>query len=227
MSGFPKLSLPKAWPKKVRTALLHVISLAHYSLLTARGYAADAINPRVRLQSEFDRLEQEIALLKEEIRIKDARMGRIEARRRPHYAPAERLAILTLKAARGWNQAQAARAFLLEAATIASWLKEVRDGGEDALVQVPEPVNKFPDFVRAAVQRLKTLCPSLGKVKIANLLARAGLHLAPSTVRRMIHEPPAKPPPAHVPSTKSNSDRKIKAKRANSVHHTDLTTVPT
>jgi len=30
-----------------------------------------------------------------------------------------------------------------------------------------EPVNKFPDFVRYIVQRLKTLSPSMGKVKIA------------------------------------------------------------
>jgi hypothetical protein len=38
-------------------------------------------------------------------------------------------------------------------------------------------VNKFPNFVRHIVQRLKVLCPSLGKVKIAQMLARAGLHL--------------------------------------------------
>lgn len=228
MSGFTSnLPLPKVRPKKIRAALLHVISLAHYSLLTARGYAADAINPRVQLQAEIDRLEQEVALLREELRNKDARMERIDPRRRPHYAPTERLAILTLKAARGWSQAQAARAFLLEAATIASWLKKVRENGEKALVQLPEPVNRFPDFVRAAVQRLKALCPSLGKVKIADLLARAGLHLAPSTVRRMIQEPPVKPPPAPVPTARPESSGKVTAKRVNHVHHSDLTTVPT
>ncbi len=41
----------------------------------------------------------------------------------------------------------------------------------------PPPVNKFPEFVSHAVRRLKTLCPSMGKVKIAQILARAGLHL--------------------------------------------------
>jgi hypothetical protein len=46
-----------------------------------------------------DRARQEIALLREELRIKDARMASIPPRRRPHYPPKERLAILELKAA--------------------------------------------------------------------------------------------------------------------------------
>ena len=81
------------------------------------------------------------------------------------------MAILELKAARAWSLTQAAEAFLVTAETIASWTKRVDEAGEDALVQIPEPVNKFPDFVRAIVQRLKTLCPAMGKVKIAETLA--------------------------------------------------------
>lgn len=224
---FKNLPLPRGWPKLVRAAMFHVISLAHYSLLTTRGYAADAINPRVRLQAEIDRLEEEIALLKEEIRIKNVRMARINVRRRPHYAPPERLAILTLKAARGWSQAQAARSFLLEPATIASWLKEIRESGEEALVKIAEPVNKFPDFVRAAVQRLKALCPRLGKVKIAQMLARAGLHLSPSSVRRMTKESPVKEPPPRSSPPAKRPVRKITAKYPNHVQHVDLSLVPT
>jgi len=48
-----------------------------------------------------------------------------------------------------------------------------------------QPVNKFPDFVRYIVQRLQALCPRLGKAKIAQVLARAGLHLAITTVGRV------------------------------------------
>jgi hypothetical protein len=44
-------------------------------------------------------------------------------------------------------------------------------------------VNKFPDFVAYFVRRLKILCPTLGKVRIAQILARAGLHLGPTTIR--------------------------------------------
>jgi len=38
----------------------------------------------VRLKAENQRLLQEVALLREEIRIKDARMPRIDPHRRPH-----------------------------------------------------------------------------------------------------------------------------------------------
>lgn len=79
--------------------MLHVISLAQFSLGYARGWAADSVNQRLRLRAENDRLRQEIALLREEIRIKDARMARIDPRRRPHYPPISRMAILELRAA--------------------------------------------------------------------------------------------------------------------------------
>ena len=50
--------------------------------------------------------------------------------------------------------------------------------------QIPEPVNKYPQFVAYLVQRLHALCPTLGKAKIAQTLARAGVHLATTTVGR-------------------------------------------
>ncbi len=81
--------------------------------------------------------------------------------RRPHYAPTERLSILELRAARAWSVGQAADVFHVTPATIASWMKRLDEQGPGVLVQIREPVNKFPDFVRYAVQRLKTLCPSL------------------------------------------------------------------
>jgi hypothetical protein len=56
-------------------------------------------------------------------------------------------------------------------------VKRIDEKGTDALLQLCEPANKFPDFVRYIVQRLKTLSPSMGKVKIAETLCRAGLHL--------------------------------------------------
>jgi hypothetical protein len=124
--------------------------------------------------------------LREELRIKDARLAKIDPRRRPYYPPVERMAVLALKAARRWSLAQTARVFLVEPETIAAWLKRIDKAGSSALVRLPEPVNEFPEFVRHIVQRLKTLCPVLGKVKIPQVLARAGLHLCATTVGRML-----------------------------------------
>ena len=114
---------------------------------------------------------------KEEIRIKDARLLSWDSRKRPQYPPTERMAILELRAARRWSRQETANAFNLTAATISAWMRRLDESGPEALVQLPEPVNKFPDFVRYSVQQLKSLCPSMGKVKIAEMLARASLHL--------------------------------------------------
>ena len=159
----PTIPLPKSWTKHVRTAMLHVISLAQYATAYTRSWATDSTNGRIRIKAEYDRAQQEILLLREEIRIKDARMALISPHRRPYYPPIERMAILELRAARGWSRAQTADAFLVTAATIASWIKRVDEEGPDALVQLREPVNKFPEFVRYAVRLLKALCPSMDK----------------------------------------------------------------
>ena len=49
-----------------------------------------------RSRAKLDQYEEEIALLLEEMRIKDARWSAIPAQQRPRYAPTERLAILEL-----------------------------------------------------------------------------------------------------------------------------------
>ena len=181
----------------------------------------------MRLKTENDRLEAEVALLKEEIRIKDARLLRLDSRKRPHYPPTERMAILELRAARSWSRQKTANTFNLTAATISAWMRRLDESGPDALVQLPEPVNKFPDFVRYSVQRLKSLCPSMGKVKIAGVLARAGLHLGSSTVGRIVKEPPATPPVSEPVTGKPEAEeRHVTAKRPNHVWNVDLTTVP-
>lgn len=189
-----KIPLPRGWPECVRSAMLHVISLAQFALAYTRGWAVDSPVAPVRLKAENDRLRQQVALLTEETRIKGDRMKRISPQRRPHYSPTERMAILELRAARGWSAQQTADVLLITAATIASWMRRLDERGPDALVQVRHPVNRFPDFVRYAVQRLKALCPALGKVKITKMLCRAGLHLGTTTVGRILKEPPRPAP---------------------------------
>jgi len=144
--SLPDLPVPSGWAKNVKSAVLHVISLAQYAIVASRGWAADALNPRARQAAENDRLKQEIQLLHEELRIKTARIAKIDPRHRPFYPPTERMAILELKAARGWSLAQAARAFLVEADTVATWLKRIDEDGSSALVQLrgKRPVNCTP-----------------------------------------------------------------------------------
>jgi putative transposase len=208
--------------------MLHVVSLAKYAAVYTRSWAADCPRARVRLRIERDQHQEDNALLREELRIKDARMASIPAHHHPFYRPPERLAILELKAARGWSLEQTAKRFFVCPKTIASWMKRLDEDGAAALVQLPVPVNKFPDFVRYAVQRLQTLCPNLGKKKLSEVLARAGLHLGATTIGRIRKEKP--PPPPLQPEKPKAVEAKIRtvtAKRPNHVWHVDLTTVPT
>jgi len=223
MPVHPPVPVPRGWPGRVRSAVVHAISLATASMTSARGWAADSWNPRVRMKEENVGLRGEIALLREELRLKDARMARIPAQRRPHYPPAERLAILELRAARGWSLTRTPERLLVTPLTVSHWMRRLDEEGPDALVQIPKPVNRFPEFVGYLVRRLKTLCPTMGRVRTARVLARAGLHLAPTTIRRMLRAP--RPPAPHrAPEPEA---RRITARKPNDLWHLDLTTVPT
>ena len=108
---------------------------------------------------------------------------------------------------------------------IVSWASDNRPSisrGPRALLQLREPVNKFPDLVRAGVRRLKLLCARLGKDKIAEMFCRAGVEISASTVSRIVKERgPATPPPAIEPALEL-----VRAKRPNDAWLIDLTAVP-
>ncbi len=72
--------LPKDWPKHVQAAILHVIGLAHNGIVHSRSWCANSRIARVRLRSQLEQAENEISLLKEELRIKDDRMARLPGR---------------------------------------------------------------------------------------------------------------------------------------------------
>jgi len=223
-----RFSLPKNWPKNVKAAVLHIVSLAHVAMIHARGLVVHSSDSRTRRAGDLQGSLDEISLLEEELRIKDARMAMIDAHRRPHYAPIERMAILELKAARGWSQAETARRLLVKPTTIACWLKRIDESRQSPLVQMREPVNKFPELVRYVVRRLKVLFPSMGRKRMAQTLARAGLQLSASTVGRMLKDRSrGLEPPKDTGTERSTDTRTVTAKRPNHVWHVDLTVVPT
>ena len=83
----PRTHLSKGWHYCIKSAVLHAIALAHSAIVYARAWASDSIHARVRLAAENDRLREECALLREELRIKYSRMAQIAPQRRPHYGP--------------------------------------------------------------------------------------------------------------------------------------------
>jgi len=226
----PNIPLPKTWPATVKSAILHVVSLAQYAVAYTRSWAANSPIERIRLRARCDWLENQLAIVTEQLRIITVRMALIDPCHRPHYPPTERMAILQLRAACGWSQKQTADRLLVAPATIASWGKRIDEDGPKALVQLRVPVNKFPELVRYVVQQLKALCPSMGKIKIARMLCRAGLHLGKTTVGRILKEQPVPPPAVAVNDVASKDEeptaRSVKANYPNHVWGVDLTVVP-
>jgi hypothetical protein len=217
MSSAP---LPRDWKNHIKSSLLRAISLATAALTVARSRGATRC-----LQTDLERATNEIALLQEELDIKDSRWSRLSSRKRTHYTPIQRMRVLQLKAARGWSYEQAAEVFVVDEQKLKSWLRRVDEEGESALVQLSEPVNGFPDFVRYLVRQLKALCPTMGKVGIAQVHARAGLHLGATTVGRILKE--ADPIPEDIACTITVGTRSVKASYPGEPWHVDLTAVPT
>jgi hypothetical protein len=92
----PNLSttpLPPSWPDHVKSAFLQALGMAHTAMAHIRGRCIDGAAAEVNAV-DSERLRSEVELLREELRIKDARMARVPARRRPRYCPGDRLAIL-------------------------------------------------------------------------------------------------------------------------------------
>ena len=108
--------------------------------------------------------------------------------------------------------------------TVRRWLRGVRSGNK--VVQLPEKTMRYPDYLRLVIQQLKMYCPLLGRFKIADILARAGLHISASTVRRIIYEPPAVHAVVEDDSTLPKP-RILKSDYANHIWGADLTLVPT
>ncbi len=211
---------PRQWPNLVKSGLLCAISLAGIALTHARSRAAS----RHRLQTELEQARNEIALLREELGIKDGRWDRSRTRRRPHYTPIQRMRILQLRVARGWSLEQTARVFLVDLHTLQLWMRRLDEAGEWALIQTTAPVNRYPDFVRHLVRQLKQLFPKMGSERVANVLARAGLRLSTTTVRRMIRERSHTPEPEDAPVSRRR--RRVVARYPGHTWHVDLTTVP-
>jgi len=221
MAAPRQIRLPKQWPEQIKSGILHAISLASVVL----SFARSRVESRSRLRIQLEQATAELALLREELSIKDNRWQRARSRRRPHYAPTQRMRILQLRAARGWTVEKTARVFLVDLQTLLVWMRRLDEPGERSLIQTVEPVNRYPDFVRNLVRQLKCLFPAMGHERMAQVLGRAGLVLGATTIRRMVRETGA--PPEDDAEVTSRRRRRVVARYPGHTWHIDLTTVPT
>ena len=103
-----ELPLPKNWPACVRHAVLNVVGIVRVAMLAGREALIKNDESR---HTRIHQLKSEVAMLREERWINGARMQRVPPHRRPRYTAVERMAILQLRATRGWNKAETSRRF--------------------------------------------------------------------------------------------------------------------
>lgn len=96
-----------------------------------------------------------------------------------------RLEILDLKAARGWSLAQTARAFLVEAETIAAWLKRIDEAGSPAVIQPPGR-SRAGGLDGAAIG---LMISSLSRSELAGLCPRCSTSMNPRPRARRVAPP--------------------------------------
>ena len=157
-----EIPLPESWPDNVKRAMNKALQLARFDIIRVRGEVDYDYRTEVRLKAENDKLRNELALERDYNDILISRFRQIPAKKRPNYTPVDRMRVLNHKAARGWNLKQASEKFLIDSQTLSSWDKRMDEDGPNALVQIKEPVNKYPDYLRYGIQELKALIPLMG-----------------------------------------------------------------
>ncbi len=127
------LPLPRGWSIAARNAVLNVIGIVRIAMLAGRETLMKNGDMK---EARIHQLESEVAMLREELRINGTRLQRIAPHRRPQYTAEERMAILQLRAMRGWNKAETARRFFVTDDTIRAWVRRIDD---DSLVDTRTP----------------------------------------------------------------------------------------
>ncbi len=130
------LRLPRNWNSYVRSAVLNVVGIVRVAMLAGREALIKNGDSR---HARIHQLESEVAMLREELRINGARMQRVPPHRRPQDTAVERMAILQLRATRGWNKAETSRRFSISDDTIRA---SPRRADDDSLVDSHTPVNR-------------------------------------------------------------------------------------
>jgi len=160
MAGVARpLALPRGWPRGLRSAAVHAVSIAEFALTTALGWAAQSLNPRLRLRAELERLRNEVFYV------------RRSASRTPACNISKPRSGPTIRRLRDWRSSSCGRhatglsprIFLVTPVTITSWTPRLNEEGPDALVRLPDPVNKFPDFVAYLVRAPQDPLPHPGQ----------------------------------------------------------------
>lgn len=224
------LRLRRATPEAAtRLALRATLNAAHLLGLAAGVHLRKlraAKDPLIHAQARLEEAELRARLAWEVVDMLAGRFSRIPEKRRPHYTPAQRFRILEIRNLLGWNRHDTAHRFLVCLNTLSNWDRSADPGARTcgpALSPVP-PVRRLSDSVRHVLRTMARFGFG-GEDQIAATLARAGWKLSARSVRRILKEKPAAPPPA--PPAAPRENRPVVARFIHHVWMMDVTQVRT
>ncbi len=214
---------PSIWRAAERITTLFMCAA-----VDARARMLDHSSAFVRLMNERDRLYAENALLERELAIYRSQRLRKEPKQRPHFVPEERAEILQVMRLRGWSPKKTAERFVVHAKTIRNWMNAVDDKLRAKNLLGGPPWNKAHESVRWLVREMRTMFPEpeFGSRTIARHIARAGIKLSRTSVRRMLQEEPPSPTKKHPERAVTQAPNHVRhPEEPNKVWHLDITTV--
>ena len=198
----PTASFPSCVPVRGLTPLaarafckaLHLLGLAIARRLAELRSDPD---PLARAHAKIEEQAVVIATLWDFVAVLVLRMERIPDKRRPQHSPQGRFAILRLGILLNFASGELARLASVSVETIKRWQTDLGSTDEEPrrhTVRPNPPIRRYADIVEHLVQTL-ALAGLKGERTIAAVLARAGLLVSRSTVRRRLKKPVSVPPP--------------------------------
>ena len=223
-----ELKLPQPWKRTTQRAMLHAAAAVRLVLLTVCAGFEQGRSTNARKVAGMIRDSEGAAIIKEMNAILRARLAAIPPQLRPHYTPQQRLAILILRSRAGWNATQTAAQCLVTPQAISAWMRRLDERTEEQFLQTARPVNRYPDMVAHVAQQLKTTIPAAGRRRLADTFARLGLHIAASTVERLVRRPLPSTTitPTTAPAQPDTPAPKVSASHPHHLWHVDVTVVP-
>jgi putative transposase len=203
--------------------------------------------------AEIKRLDLKVLELADALGILQGRLAFLPPAERVRFRPEGRFQVVLHARTFGLTMRDAARRFLVDEKTVASWVREATKNPDaktvGSLLKAVPPVRAVADVVREAVALLDRMKVG-GSKKIAEFLARSGIRIGRETVRKIRkNPPPMKEAEGEKGSRRERTggqaietggatasgkealspklQRSIRARYPNHVWMTDITSVPT
>ena len=191
------LNRRRGFTDRTASALFRAREMLLLAMASALVKLRESSDPLALLLSQIKEKDLRIRQLEQAVELLQARMNRIDSRRRKHYSPQERFRIILFKETYSLTVEATAQLFLISAQTIGRWIDQaVKEPGKatvGSLLKAVPPLMSYSAVVRDLARTMDQMGFG-GSLRIAQALAREGIKISKETIRRW-RKCPRKPKP--------------------------------